>query len=138
MGLPHNGRPEPTVRQPQEPDDLVAKIVDLQRDNDHLQSAITSHAVIDQAIGIIMALGGLRPGQGFDVLRDVSQHTNIKLREIADLLIDWVDTQQLPDNVREALCIAMKRAQYAASRDTHGPAPHRIAERATDNDKRHP
>ncbi|MEU0896557.1 ANTAR domain-containing protein [Streptomyces massasporeus] len=49
----------------------------LERENDgspaHLQSAITSHVVIDQAIGVIIALGGLRPQQGFDVLRDISQ-----------------------------------------------------------------
>lgn len=49
MGLPPHGRPTPAgVRQPPAPDDPAARIIDLQRDNDHLQTAI-AHAVIDQA-----------------------------------------------------------------------------------------
>ncbi|WP_133915406.1 ANTAR domain-containing protein [Streptomyces sp. NBC_00582] len=116
MGFAHNGRPEPTgVRQPQEPDDLAATIVDLQRDNDQLQTAVTSHAVIDQAVGVVIALGGLRPQQGFCVLTEVSQHTNIKLREIAALLVDWVSGQQLPDDVQRALNAALKRARDDSS-----------------------
>ncbi|MDQ0584316.1 ANTAR domain-containing protein [Streptomyces rishiriensis] len=136
MGFAHNGRPEPTgVRQPQEPGDLAARIVDLQRDNDHLQTAIASHAVIDQAVGVIITLGGLRPQQGFDVLKDVSQHTNIKLREIAGLVIDWVSTQQLPDPVQQALKAALTRAQSAASPcGGDGTAADRSSTRTTDND----
>ncbi|MDQ1033994.1 hypothetical protein QFZ75_000410 [Streptomyces sp. V3I8] len=114
MGLPHDGRPEPTgAHRPRQPDDLAAKIVELQRDNDHLQRAITSHAVIDQAIGVVIALGGLHPHQGFDVLKDVSQHTNIKLGEIALLVVDWVITERLPDDVQAALDAALKRARSA-------------------------
>ncbi|WEH13339.1 ANTAR domain-containing protein [Streptomyces sp. VNUA24] len=116
MGVPHSSRPEPAeVRHPQEPDDPATRISDLQRDNDHLQTALTSHAVIDQAIGVIIALGGLRPQQGFDVLRDVSQHTNIKLREIAGLVVDWALTRQLSDEVHKALDAALTRAQAAAA-----------------------
>ncbi|MFH9707018.1 ANTAR domain-containing protein [Streptomyces luteogriseus] len=112
MNLPHDGSPEPAdVLQPPEPGDLKTKIMNLERDNDHLQTAITSHAVIDQAIGVIIALGGLCPRQGFDVLKDVSQHTNIKLRTIADLIVDWVSSRQLPDDVQQALNAALQKAQ---------------------------
>ncbi|MFE7760489.1 ANTAR domain-containing protein [Streptomyces sp. NPDC057438] len=117
MEVPHSSRPEPAeVRHPQEPDDSATRISNLQRDNDHLQTAITSHAVIDQAIGVIIALGGLRPQQGFDVLRDVSQHTNIKLREIAGLVVDWALTRHMSDEVHKALDAALTRAQSAAAR----------------------
>lgn len=116
MDVPHSSRPEPAeVRHPQDPDDPATRISNLQRDNDHLQTAITSHAVIDQAIGVIIALGGLRPQQGFDVLRDVSQHTNIKLREIAGLVVDWALTRNMSDEIHKALDAALARAQSAAA-----------------------
>lgn len=123
MDVPHSSRSESAeVRHPQEPDDRAVKIMHLQRDNAHLQTAITSHAVIDQAIGVIITLGGLCPEQGFDVLRNVSQHTNIKLREIAGLVVDWVLTQQLPDEVQRALDAALKRAQSVPlAREGDGP-----------------
>ncbi|MFD9122122.1 ANTAR domain-containing protein [Streptomyces bottropensis] len=140
MGVPHNSRPESAeVRHPQGPDDSTAKIIDLQRHNDHLQTAITSHAVIDQAIGVVIALGALRPQQGFDVLKDVSQHTNVKLREIAGLIVDWVLTHHLPDDVQEALDAALQKAQSAPS---HGiaPDPHAAggSERTTDDGEHRP
>ena len=126
MDVPHGGRPDPSAMgQPQEPDDLTAKVIELQEDNDRLQTAITSHAVIDQAIGVVIALSGLSPHQGFDILRDVSQHTNIKLREIATLIIDWVRTQQLPDEVQQAFDTALARARFAAARSNDEPAPTR-------------
>ncbi|MEU6682803.1 ANTAR domain-containing protein [Streptomyces sp. NPDC046832] len=112
MNLPHHGSPGPdAVLQPPEPGDLKTKILDLERDNEHLQTAITSHAVIDQAIGVIIALGGLHPEQGFDVLRHVSQHTNIKLRTVADLIVDWVSSKQLPEDVQQALNAALNQAR---------------------------
>ncbi|MFD8222929.1 ANTAR domain-containing protein [Streptomyces massasporeus] len=112
MDLPHNGRPEPhDVLQPPEPGDLKTKILDLERDNDHLQMAITSHAVIDQAVGVIIALGGLHPEQGFNVLKQVSQQTNIKLRTVADLIVDWVSSKQLREDVQQALNAALHEAQ---------------------------
>jgi hypothetical protein len=49
------------------------------------------------------------------VLRDVSQHTNIKLREIAGLVVDWALTRQLSDEVHRALDAALTRAQSAAA-----------------------
>ncbi len=50
---------------------------------EHLQAALTSRAVIDQAIGVTMAGRRCSPSQAFDHLRHVSQHRNVKLRLIA-------------------------------------------------------
>ncbi|MER7901594.1 ANTAR domain-containing protein [Streptomyces sp. NPDC096046] len=112
MDRPHNSHTETAeVRRPAKPDDSATKIEILERDNDHLQAAITSHAVIDQAIGVIIALGGLRPQQGFDVLKEISQHTNIKLRTIADHVVDWVSSERMPDDVQQALNTALRRAR---------------------------
>jgi len=52
-----------------------------------LQTALTSRAVIDQAIGIILAQQGGTPEAAFDVLRRASQGRNVRLRDIAAELV---------------------------------------------------
>ncbi|MGW2690024.1 ANTAR domain-containing protein [Streptomyces sp. NPDC001414] len=92
---------------------LLHKISELQREIGQLQEAIVSHAAVDQAIGVVIALGGLRPDQGFEVLREVSQHTNFKLRQISEMIVDWVHSEQLPDEIRTALDKALTTARSA-------------------------
>ncbi|WP_322500340.1 ANTAR domain-containing protein [Streptomyces rochei] len=79
------------------------KIGDLRAEIDQLQEAVVSHAVVDQAVGVVVTLGGLRPDQGFQVLREVSQHTNVKLRQVSEQIVDWVHSEQLSDEIRAAL-----------------------------------
>jgi GAF domain-containing protein len=55
---------------------------------EQLRSAMTSRAVIDQAIGIIMSRTGHHPDQAFDQLRAISQRNNQKLRTIAQTVVD--------------------------------------------------
>ncbi|MGW3819951.1 ANTAR domain-containing protein [Streptomyces sp. NPDC005046] len=61
---------------------------------------VHSHAVIDQAIGVLLAVGELIPDQGWNVLRAVSPYTNIKLRHVAELLIEWARTGDLGQDLR--------------------------------------
>ncbi|MFF1446372.1 ANTAR domain-containing protein [Streptomyces sp. NPDC058295] len=42
---------------------------------------------MDQAIGVLVAVYRLAPAAGFDVLREVSQHTNTKLHTVAETVI---------------------------------------------------
>ena len=95
----------------EETDELAA----LQQEVTQLRTAVVSHAVIDQAIGVVISVGGLRPEQGWDVLREVSQHTNIKLREVARCLVHWPSSGQLPADVRRALSAAVARARDSAA-----------------------
>jgi AmiR/NasT family two-component response regulator len=44
--------------------------------------------VIDQALGILMSRTGSTPDQAFDRLRDRSQTDNVKLREVAQRVVD--------------------------------------------------
>ncbi|MFD6286520.1 hypothetical protein [Streptomyces sp. NPDC060205] len=44
---------------------LLNKISELDTENGRLQQAVVSHAVIVRAIGVIVALGNLRPDQSF-------------------------------------------------------------------------
>jgi GAF domain-containing protein len=52
-----------------------------------LGNALDSRAVIDQAVGVLMARGGMTADQAFGELSRQSQNTNVKLREIAAQLI---------------------------------------------------
>lgn len=54
---------------------------------DHLRTALSSRSVIDQAMGIVMAMQRCTPETAFEVLRAVSQNRNIPLRSIAAELV---------------------------------------------------
>lgn len=56
--------------------------------NGQLQEALSSRAVIEQAKGMLMAQRGYSADEAFNVLRRSSQHRNIKLREIAGVVVD--------------------------------------------------
>lgn len=82
---------------------LHDEVVRLEEEVVHLKRAVTSHAAVDQAIGVIIAVGQLTPQQGWDVLKEVSQNTNIKLRHVAELVVTWGRTGELPAEVRARL-----------------------------------
>jgi transcriptional regulator with GAF, ATPase, and Fis domain len=54
---------------------------------EQLQTSLASRAVIDQAVGIIMGQQRCTQDEAFAALRQVSQHRNIKLREIAQEIV---------------------------------------------------
>ncbi|GAA2259749.1 hypothetical protein GCM10010145_32730 [Streptomyces ruber] len=81
----------------------VDRIFALQEEIGQLKEAVTSHAVVDQAIGMIVAMGRVTPEQGWTVLREVSQHTNVKLRNVAELILVWGRDGELPDDIRAEL-----------------------------------
>ncbi|WP_309142785.1 MULTISPECIES: ANTAR domain-containing protein [Streptomyces violaceusniger group] len=93
-----------------ERDDLLKKIAILEEEVGQLRQAVDSHAVIDQAIGVVITHGRLPPGQGWDVLRTVSQNTNTKLRLIAEEIVQWPYSGRLSENIQQALEAALARA----------------------------
>ncbi|MER5216310.1 ANTAR domain-containing protein [Streptomyces sp. NPDC002838] len=93
---------------PHEPDESD-RIFELQEEIDQLKEAVASHAVVDQAIGMVVALGRVTPDQGWEVLKEVSQHTNIKLRNVADLILIWGRTGDMPPEIRAELEDALDR-----------------------------
>ncbi|WP_184918012.1 ANTAR domain-containing protein [Streptomyces luteogriseus] len=48
-----------------------------------LRQAVDSHAKVDQAIGVLVAVHRIEPAAGVEMLREVSQHTNVRLRPVA-------------------------------------------------------
>jgi transcriptional regulator with GAF, ATPase, and Fis domain len=55
--------------------------------NEQLRSSIVSRAVIDQALGVIMATEHCPQDKAFALLRSVSQNTNVKLRDLAATIV---------------------------------------------------
>lgn len=94
-------------------EELVERIEELQEEIAQLRQALVSHAVVDQAIGVVIALSGLRPDQGWEVLKAVSQRTNTKLRDVAQHVVRWPDLGSLPAELRPALRIALAEARAA-------------------------
>ena len=58
--------------------------------NDQLRSSLVSRAVIDQALGVIMATERCPQDRAFAVLKNVSQNTNVKIRDLAATIVTSV------------------------------------------------
>lgn len=75
----------------------------LESEVDQLHQAVRSYTIVDQAIGVLVAVGQLSPAEGWDVLREVSMRTNIKLCHVAELLIEWGQSGALCSDIRREL-----------------------------------
>jgi hypothetical protein len=64
-----------------------------------LQAKQETLAVIEQAKGIVMAQQRCGPDEAFDLLRQVSQRTNIKLNLLAAQIVENVAPSDNDDNV---------------------------------------
>lgn len=62
---------------------VALKLADQTQLSEDLRHALTSRAVIDRAVGIVMAQQRCDADAALDILRRGSQHRNIKLRELA-------------------------------------------------------
>ncbi|MFI5476651.1 ANTAR domain-containing protein [Streptomyces cacaoi] len=97
-----------------------ATVARLEQENAQLRQAVGSHVTVDQALGVLIAIHRIPPAAGFEVLREASQHTNIKLHTIAEMVIDWALGQQpLPEPVGQELDAAVRR--YSHQDDIPGP-----------------
>jgi GAF domain-containing protein len=66
----------------------------------HMQAAMLSRAVIEQAKGIIMAQRRCTAEQAFAILSKISQDSNRKLRDVAALLVARITATQKPSRSR--------------------------------------
>jgi transcriptional regulator with GAF, ATPase, and Fis domain len=69
---------------------VALKLADQAQLSRDLHEALTSRAVIDQAVGILMAQQRCDAAAAFDLLRRASQNRNIKLRELAAEIVATV------------------------------------------------
>jgi GAF domain-containing protein len=70
---------------------------DDERREANLHAALATREVIGQAQGILIERERITADQAFDILRRASQHLNVKLRDVAQTL---VDTGEKPDTGR--------------------------------------
>lgn len=63
---------------------------------DHLGRLLDSVPVIEQAKGLLMGYYGLAPDRAYQLLRRWSQHTNLKLSQLAELLVQSVSRPAPP------------------------------------------
>jgi AmiR/NasT family two-component response regulator len=63
-------------------------------ESEHLQRAMESRAVIEQAKGILMAQSGVTPDDAFQLLVRASQRENRKLRMIAIEVVERTQRQR--------------------------------------------
>ena len=104
--VPVDGEAEsgPTVAE------LEAEIDRLRTEVTQLRHAMASRSVIDQARGMVMVMARCPPQVAWDVLVEVSQHTNTKLREVAMALVATAQGRtRLPQPLGAELAAALRR-----------------------------
>ncbi|MFF7532964.1 ANTAR domain-containing protein [Streptomyces bobili] len=89
--------------------DLLAEVVELRARNEQLGRALASRAVIDQARGMLMALAPCSSERAWDLLVDVSQHCNIKLRDVTVALVATTKDEALPEPIQRELRRGLRR-----------------------------
>jgi hypothetical protein len=94
---------EPTSRTEQVVEAQSARIQDLRSKLGQLENALESHAVVDRATGVLIAVGRLSSDKAWDVLRETSMSTNIKLRHVAELVVAWGRTGHLATDIQGEL-----------------------------------
>ncbi|MFF8929331.1 SpoIIE family protein phosphatase [Streptomyces longwoodensis] len=82
--------------------------------------AITSRTTVERAIGVLIAVHGVTPTAGLEVLRDTARHTGTTLHAVAEAVIGQALGRVLPEPVRREL-------HAAAQRHTPGNPPGRPA-----------
>jgi hypothetical protein len=90
-------------------DERDVELERLRTENRQLRQALASHAMVDQPIGVLVILGHVHPDDGFTVLREVSQHTNIKLSAVAEHVLKHAQGAALPDLLTGELHTALAR-----------------------------
>ncbi|MFC8194118.1 ANTAR domain-containing protein [Streptomyces sp. NPDC060006] len=95
---------------------LVAEILELRAKNEQLSQALASRAVIDQARGMVMVLAPCSSERAWSLLVDVSQHCNVKLRDVAAALVATTKDERLPEPLQRELRRGLRRLHLADRR----------------------
>jgi AmiR/NasT family two-component response regulator len=74
--------------------DAATALANETRRAEHLVEALRTRELIGQAQGILMERERITGEQAFALLRDSSQHLNVKLREVALTLIETGETPE--------------------------------------------
>jgi GAF domain-containing protein len=90
---------------------LALRLAERTEMSAQLQDALASRAVIDQALGVIMAQRRCTADDAFETLRTISQNTNTKAQDVAASIIAAISGQQPPSTPRFSQGPGPKRAR---------------------------
>ncbi|MFJ4466811.1 ANTAR domain-containing protein [Streptomyces sp. NPDC089424] len=93
-------------------DGHTERLTVLQQEVRQLRRTLDSRALVDQAVGVVMAVGGLRPDQARAVLEHIARDTGAQLPEVAGSLVRWPTSDELPPGIREALPRAVDQVRH--------------------------
>jgi AmiR/NasT family two-component response regulator len=82
--------------------------VELLREKEQLEHAMESRPVIDMARGVLMAGFACQPEEAWEILVTVSQHANVKLRDVADAVTSAATGKPMPALLQEHLATAVQ------------------------------
>lgn len=109
LTTPREEQPLPTAVTSTGDTALTIEILQLRASNEQLERALVSRAVIDQARGMVMALAPCPSVRAWGLLVEVSQHCNVKLRDVAEALVATTSDETLPAPVQQELRRALRR-----------------------------
>jgi ANTAR domain/GAF domain len=66
----------------------TTRLDDARKLAEQLEKALHSRPVIDWAVGILMAQTPCTPEQAFEMLRNASQRSNVKIRDVANQIVE--------------------------------------------------
>ncbi|MFD7859396.1 ANTAR domain-containing protein [Streptomyces microflavus] len=84
---------------------------DLRERVRQLEQAVVSHAVIDQASGMLMAWTRCSPQEAWAKLVRVSQHANVKVRLVAEAVVAAAEGGEVPLEINRHLRKTLKEAR---------------------------
>ena len=64
------------------------ELLALEQEIDGLKAALGTRSVIGKALGIIIEREGVNETEAFEILKGMSQHSNVKLRDVAARLTE--------------------------------------------------
>jgi hypothetical protein len=68
-------------------DGLLELVAELRTEAEQLQNALVSRAVIEQAKGILIGQRHCSPDAAFELLKQISMDTNVKLYDVAEAVV---------------------------------------------------
>lgn len=83
--------------------EVTAHVTELEAQVARLREVLPARAQVDQAIGVICAVGGLSPDEAWDALREISMCSNTKLGTTARQLVTWAHHGELAEDIRAQL-----------------------------------
>jgi anti-anti-sigma factor len=104
----------PTTHDLMEENGVSDEAEELRVELEQLKRAMLTRPVIDLARGVLMASFALSPEDAWSVLVDVSQHTNTKLHQLAEELVDSVNGTPLPEHLQQRISTAVAEISHPA------------------------